>query len=84
MDSEKMIRKLYINLVQELDDTDEINREMKKELLELLEEEKRQLNEEEYGRYRDKVFRAALVAEESGFVRGFRYAFRLFLECMEK
>lgn len=82
MDSEKIIRKLYINLVQELDDTDEINREMKKELLELLEEEKRQMNEKEYGCYRDKVFRAALVAEESGFVRGFRYAFRLLLECM--
>lgn len=36
----------------------------------------------EYERYRDKAIRIASAAEESGFVRGFKYAFRLMMECI--
>lgn len=38
------------------------------------------MNEKDYAEYRDKAFLIASAGEEAGFVRGFRYAFRL---CME-
>lgn len=84
MDSKNLIQNLYLNLIEKVDDTDEIHMEMKKELLEMLEEEKKQMNDDEYRRYRDKVFQIAAVGEEKGFVRGFRFAFQLFLECIKE
>lgn len=84
MDSQNRIRNLYKDMIQRVDNTDEIYQKMKEELLGLLTEDKENMDKNEYEHYKDKIFRAASVAEESGFVRGFRYAFRLFLECMEE
>ena len=81
MRSEKMIRSLYDKVIQEMENTDELNEKLKKELLKLLEVDEKQ--KDEYEHYRDMLFRAASIAEENGFVRGFRYAFQLFMECME-
>ena len=79
---EKMIRKLYCNLVQELDPADAISREMREEILGLLKEEEQLLDRKEYERYRDMAFLVASAAEEYGFERGCQYAFHLFLECI--
>ena len=83
MHSEK-IRKIYNNLTEETDSTDEIYGHLNKQILELLGEDEKRMDASEYGYYRDRLFQIASMAEESGFVRGFRYAFRLFLECMKE
>ncbi len=77
-----MIRELYHSIIQGMDLPDENNKRMKQEILDLLKEEEKRLQSQEYETYREKVFLAASVAEESGFERGFRYAFRLFAECI--
>lgn len=66
-----------------MDSSDADSRRMKEEILVLLKEEERRLNRQEYERYRDKAFLVASVAEESGFKRGFQYAFQLFVECIQ-
>lgn len=77
-----LIRNLYMNIIEQTDGMDEIQLEMKEELLELIEEDQKQMDDEEFRKYRDKVFRIAALGEEQGFVRGFRFAFQLFIECM--
>ena len=83
MNNNKIIKTLYNTIIQERTEEDEITRDMKDEILDLLKEEDCRLSQQEYGQYRDKVFQAAFIAEESGFVRGFKFAFRLFSECMQ-
>lgn len=84
MESTRLIQKLYMDLIEKVDETDEIYIEMKEELLEILKEDKEQMGDNEYKRYRDKIFRIAEIGEEKGFVRGFRFAFQLFLECVKE
>lgn len=79
-----LIRNLYMNIIEQTDGMDEIQLEMKEELLELIEEDQKQMADEEFRKYRDKVFRIAALGEEQGFVRGFRFAFQLFIECMNE
>lgn len=81
---EKLISKLYVSVLQEATQEDDISRLMKQEILELLKEEKKILERQEYEKYREKAFQAASVAEEHGFERGFKYAFHLFTECMQR
>lgn len=79
-----MIRKLYNNMVQNMDVPDENSRRMKEEILLLLKEEEKHLSPQEYGKYRDKAFLVASAAEENGFEIGFRYAFQLLAECIRE
>ncbi len=81
---ENMIRKLYCNMIQEEDPADKTSREMKEEILNLLKEEERSFESKEYEKYREKAFQAAAIAEEYGFEKGFRSAFRLFLTCLKE
>lgn len=76
---DKIIGDLYKNLVHEMGQ-DEIGRALKKEVLELIGEAGAYPDMQAYGEYRDKAFRIAEAGEEAGFCRGFRYAFKLFLE----
>lgn len=79
-----MIRNLYINLIQDIESSDVINEELKGEIIKILEEGKGQMKSVEYEQCKDQAFRVASAAEESGFVRGFRYAFRLIMECYQE
>ena len=81
-----MIRSLYLNLIQDMEVTDDISERLKKEILEILEDDEKETETgmQEYGQCRDKVFRIASAAEENGFVRGFRYAFHLIMECCQE
>ena len=74
---DKTIRDIYQKLMRDMIGEDEISREMKEEILSILNEKE---EESECEQCKDQVFRAASAAEEAGFVRGFKYAFRLFLE----
>ncbi|MCI9175778.1 MAG: hypothetical protein HFH49_12710 [Lachnospiraceae bacterium] len=79
-----MIKKLYLNTIQELHPEDEANKMIKKEIQNLLREEEKNLSRREYEMIRDKLFRAASVGEELEFERGFKYAFQLWAECMRE
>lgn len=47
-----------------------------------IQEEKNKTDWQEYETYRDKIFSAVGVAEEYGFVQGFKYAVMLLEECL--
>lgn len=79
-----MIRELYKNTAKDISRTKEISPEIKAELEETLDKMKKQLDEASYAQCQDGIFLAVLAAEEDGFVEGFRYAFRLFSECVRE
>lgn len=83
-DMDKMIRELYGSMLQETGGMDRISRETKEEVVNLLSGEEKKMGEEEYAKYKDAAFYIACAAEENGFVKGFKYAFRLFAECVRE
>ena len=78
-----MIKEWYRQIVQDMEVTDVGSRRIKEEILILLKEAEETLERQEYEHYRDKAFLVASAAEENGFERGFKYAFRLFVECFQ-
>lgn len=76
----KIIRKLYHDMLKE-ESNNKISGETKKEIEALLLDITDGRESQEYEKYRDEFLLAASAAEENGFVRGFKYAFRLFTEC---
>lgn len=80
----KMIRNIYAKMVQESCNTEKIDKDMQEEILDLLKDEEKRLDAESYNQLRDNTFLIASIAEENGFVKGFRYAFWLFMECVWK
>ena len=81
-DKDKMIREMYRNMLREQEGTDKISKGTEQEIKNLLSSEGESGGQEGYARCRDCAFYIASAAEENGFVQGFRYAFRLFAECM--
>lgn len=81
---DKTIREIYCNLLQDESVRDVRNQDMKEEILDMLKEKEQLMEKENYEKYKDLVFRAASAAEETGFVKGFRYAFRLCAECINE
>lgn len=63
---------------------DTISKEFQEEIIEMLKAEIEQKNESETERIRDVAFMIGAAGEENGFVKGFKYAYRLFLECNQK
>ena len=84
MDS--MIRKLYSMELEERNQGDGLDEEMRGEIKAILEKNKAFIrSEKEWGRSGDDLaFAIAELGEEVGFVRGFKCAFRLFMECRGK
>lgn len=70
-------------MIQESDHRDHVKQEIEKEIEKLLEEEKKKMDGAEYEKYRDKVFAVAELAEEEGFIKGFKYAVMLMAECFQ-
>lgn len=81
---EQLIRNLYTKTIRSERTTEKIDQDMQEEILNLLKDEEKQLGDVNYEKLRDTVFLIASAAEENGFVKGFRYAFRLFLECIQE
>lgn len=84
IDMEQMIRDLYAKTIHSGNTTEKIDRNMQEEILNILKDEERQLGDVNHEKLRDTTFLIASAAEENGFVKGFRYAFRLFLECIQE
>lgn len=84
IDMEQMIRDLYAKTIRSGNNTEKIDQNTQEEILNILKDEEKQLGDVNYERLRDTAFLIASAAEENGFVKGFRYAFRLFLECIQE
>lgn len=76
------IREIYKNLICDMQE-DDISKVLKLEVLNLIAEGKEKMKETDAAEYCDKAFHIAGAGEEAGFVRGFRYAFELFLEMIK-
>lgn len=74
-----MIKKLYVNIMKGKKELFE--QEYREEILNMLEKGGGKKGSQEY---EDMVFLIAAMAEENGFVKGFRYAFYLFAECIRE
>ena len=72
------IREIYIEQARDREE-DEISVWLKKEIREVLKSDMEGEKARENGL--DIVFKAAEVGEEAGFVRGFRYAVQVMMEC---
>lgn len=81
---EQLIRSLYAKTIHDKSTIEKIDRDMQEEILSILKDEEKQLEDEKYEKLRDAAFLIASAAEENGFVKGFRYAFRLFSECIQE
>lgn len=81
---EQMIRKLYLNMRREENQEDAISKEFQKEIIDILENEIEQRNEQGFEKIRDIAFMIGAAGEENGFVKGFKYAYHLFMECNQK
>lgn len=77
-----MIRTIYKKVM--LEEKQRIRMEAEKEILGLFQKERGCADPKEGEEYRDKIYQAISIAEEGGFVMGFRYAVNLFLECAEE
>ncbi len=78
---DEKIRRLYVRMVQEEFHTEKISKKTREEVSSFLEEQGQEQSREEL---LDTVLLAVCAAEENGFVMGFKYAFRLFLECIQE
>lgn len=81
---DKIISKLYRDSLLENGCKNKISKKTQEEIKDLLKEREATMGEHEYEYYQDEIFLAASAAEENGFVNGFKYAVRLFLECNQE
>lgn len=81
---DEIIRRLYRDSLSEKGCMDKIGWKTQEEIELMLKDKEGQMREEEYACYKDDIFLAVSAAEENGFVDGFKYAFRLFSECIHK
>lgn len=80
---DEMIRRLHRDLLSERGCKDKMSKKTREEVCALLKDNKDQKTDgQDHGYHQEEVFLAASAAEENGFVDGFKYAFRLFSECM--
>ena len=78
------IRNIYVNMMKEKKNENKIDSELQEEIIKLLEDNGEHALDAEYEKLRDTAFLIAAMAEENGFVKGFKYAFQLFAECVAK
>ncbi|HIZ80905.1 MAG TPA: hypothetical protein H9722_02270 [Candidatus Mediterraneibacter pullistercoris] len=79
---DRRIRELYNCMEQKIHGTDIISKEIYEKIMELTQEEKNTMDWRTYEKYRDKLFLVASIAEEGGFVKGFRCASALMAEAL--
>ena len=77
-----MIEKIYTWMLQEISPDDKTAQELKEAVLDYLEVARGSMGEQELEVYKDRAFHIAALGEEGGFVKGFKYGFRLCLECL--
>ena len=77
-----MVRDLYADMIKKQDAEEKIEYILHEKISELLSDYEEQMSNQEYKKMLENVYLAAIMAEETGFKKGFKYAFRLFTECI--
>lgn len=67
--------------IQETKGNDDASMRVQNKIQEVLRKKKQELDWQEFELYRDQIYEISAVAEEAGFVNGFRYAVNLMAEC---
>lgn len=78
------IRTLYSQCIESLTSHDAIEQSLQADLQTHLQELKLELPDPEYQLLKNRAVAFAELGQEAGFVRGFKVAFRLFVECMDE
>ena len=76
---DKMIREIFKKMILGSRYMDEINQDIQKEIADLLKEEEKQMSWQDYEGVRDRAFQIALIGEEGGFIKGFKFAVSLMM-----
>ncbi|MFR9145542.1 MAG: hypothetical protein ACLVJ4_02800 [Mediterraneibacter sp.] len=77
----KQIREIYAQQIQK-GEKSALNLWKEEAVFEAIQDLKNSIPEDKYEKVRDKAFTLAAIGEETGFVKGFIYAVRLFAECL--
>ena len=77
-----MVRDLYANMIKKQDAEEKIEYILHEKISEVLSDYEKQMSNQEYKKMLENVYLTAIMAEETGFEKGFKYAFRLFTECI--
>ena len=75
------IKAIYDSYIQETKGNDDASMRVQNKIQEVLRKKKQELDWQEFELYRDQIYEISAVAEEAGFVNGFRYAVNLMAEC---
>lgn len=75
------IKEIYQNLMQETDEMKYQRKILEEKVEFMLRETGNQMDREAYEAFRDRFYEVAMVAEENGFILGFRYAVKLIMKC---
>lgn len=75
------IKDIYNYFTQESNRKDDVSMEVQKKIQDILIRKKEQMDWKEYEQYADQIYAVAAIAEESGFINGFRHAVLLMAEC---
>lgn len=79
MDSK--VKEIYKHLAQEDKYMKTVSRNVDQEIDRIAKEERVDMDTQEFEKYRNKLFEAASIGEEAGFIKGFKYAVLLLVEC---
>ena len=80
----QMIRNLYLGMRKEENKRNAISKEFQEEIIEMLKSEMSEKEEPEFEKICDIAFLIGGIGEENGFVKGFKCAWQLFAECMQR
>lgn len=75
------IKAIYNSYIQETKGNDDAGMRVQNKIQEVLRKKKQELDWQEFEQYRDQIYEVSSVAEEEGFINGFRYAVNLMTEC---
>ena len=78
------IRTLYSQCIETVTSHDAIEKSQQADLQTHLQELTLELPDPEYQLLKNRAVAFAELGQEAGFVRGFKAAFRLFVECMDE
>lgn len=78
---ESKVKNIYKHLTQEDKYMKTVSRNVDQEINRIAKEERVDMDTQEFEKYRDKLFEAASIGEEVGFIEGFKYAVLLLVEC---
>lgn len=78
---ESKVKNIYKHLTQEDKYMKTVSKNVDQEIDRIAKEERADVDTQEFEKYRDRLFEAASIGEEAGFIKGFQYAVLLLVEC---